>query len=651
MTNLIGISLGRYHILEQLGEGGMATVYKAFDTRLERDVAVKVIRIEKLTLDTIAKSLKRFEREARALAKLDHPNIVRINDYGEYEHRPFLVMDYIPGGTLKQRLGKPIPWQEAFHFIIPITHALEYAHQQGIIHRDVKPSNILIGKSGVPILTDFGIAKFFESQETIDLTGTMGVGTPEYMAPEQFQGQVDQRADIYSLGVVLYEMITGRKPYIADTPAAVIIKQATEPLPRPGLFVAGLPETVEKVLFKALAPKPEDRFQSMDAFGQALDTLASWQAVTAMPVKPISSSFLKPGTRATTLTDVTSDQLTMPSRKTAFGVFNPVIWVGIIVVGLIAILAVIFGLGMRGGFPIAKSPTGTVPPMHPLTSSISQTSTFTVPSIMTFTPISTATDILTSTSIIVSTPTPILGISSTRVRLADGMTMDYVPEGDFSMGSNNGDYGELPVHTVYLDAYWIDQTEVTNAMYALCVNAGDCQQPSSVSSNTHGSYFGNSQYNNYPVIYVRWADAFAYCNWSGARLPTEAEWEKAARWTDARTYPWGNSSPACSLVNYGSCIGDTVPVGGYPSGASPYGALDMAGNVWEWVNDYLYFSNDLSNLPASNPTGPLIGTDHLVRGGSWDSIETRIRSAVRDWRYPGYSYNYIGFRCAFSAAP
>ena len=189
MTNLIGISLGRYHILEQLGEGGMATVYKAFDTRLERDVAVKVIRIEKLTLDTIAKSLKRFEREARALAKLDHPNIVRINDYGEYEHRPFLVMDYIPGGTLKQRLGKPIPWQEAFHFIIPITHALEYAHQQGIIHRDVKPSNILIGKSGVPILTDFGIAKFFESQETIDLTGTMGVGTPEYMAPEQATGR------------------------------------------------------------------------------------------------------------------------------------------------------------------------------------------------------------------------------------------------------------------------------------------------------------------------------------------------------------------------------------------------------------------------------------------------------------------------------
>jgi serine/threonine protein kinase len=277
MTNLINQSLGRYHILEQLGEGGMAIVYKAYDTRLERDVAVKVIRTEKLTLESMGKTLKRFEREAKALAKLTHPNIVPITDYGEHDDKPYLVMPHLPGGTLKQLLkGKPMPWEGAVRLLIPIARALHYAHQQGIIHRDVKPSNILITQSGEPMLTDFGIAKILlANEETADLTGTgMGVGTPEYMSPEQFQGKgVDARTDIYSLGVVLYEMVTGRKPYQADTPAAVLIKQATDPLPRPKGFIRDLPDSVERILLKALSKGADDRYQSMSEFGSALDGL------------------------------------------------------------------------------------------------------------------------------------------------------------------------------------------------------------------------------------------------------------------------------------------------------------------------------------------------------------------------------------------
>ena len=275
MVSLIGQSLGRYHILEQLGEGGMATVYKAYDTRLERDVAIKVIRIDQFAPTVLERILKRFEREAKALARLTHPNIVHINDYGEQDGIPYLVMDYLPGGTLKQRLGKPILWQEAIRLLIPVAEALEYAHEHGIIHRDVKPSNILLTEKGQPMLTDFGIAKILESEETAELTGTgMGVGTPEYMAPEQSSSKsVDQRADIYSLGIVLYEMVTGRKPFIADTPLAVLLKQASEPLPRPRQFVPGLPEEVEKVLFKALAKKPEDRYQDAGAFAEALERL------------------------------------------------------------------------------------------------------------------------------------------------------------------------------------------------------------------------------------------------------------------------------------------------------------------------------------------------------------------------------------------
>ena len=280
MSNLIGQSLGRYHILEQLGEGGMATVYKAYDTRLERHVAVKVILPQKLLAE---KFIKRFDREAKALAQLSHPNIVKVIDYGEHEGLPYLVMEYIPGGTLKQKLaGKPIPWKQAIQMLTPVARALSTAHQNKIIHRDVKSSNILIAQNGEPMLSDFGIAKLLEADETLELTGTgVGVGTPEYMSPEQAQGNaVDARSDIYSLGVVLYEMVTGRKPFQAETPMAVVWKLASEPLPGPKQFVKDLPDALEGLLLKALAKKPSDRFQSMDAMAKACEDLLAGSAST-----------------------------------------------------------------------------------------------------------------------------------------------------------------------------------------------------------------------------------------------------------------------------------------------------------------------------------------------------------------------------------
>ena len=285
MTNLTGQSLGRYQILEQLGKGGMATVYKAYDTRLERDVAVKIIRRETFPEEQLERILKRFEREAKALARLTHPNIVPVIDYGEYEGAPYLVMPYLPGGTLKQLLGTPMPWQEAVRILLPIAQALEYAHEHNIIHRDIKPSNILLTEKGQPMLSDFGIAKILESGDTATLTGAgVGVGTPEYMAPEQWTGGAGPQADLYSLGVVFYELVTGRKPYTADTPAAILLKQATEPLPRPTQFVRDLPEAVEKLLLKALAKKPEDRYENMAAFAAAMVTLLSGQSQPSQPV-------------------------------------------------------------------------------------------------------------------------------------------------------------------------------------------------------------------------------------------------------------------------------------------------------------------------------------------------------------------------------
>jgi serine/threonine protein kinase len=279
MTNFTGQSFGRYHLLEQLGEGGMAAVYKAYDTRLERDVAIKVIRVDKFAPAELERILKRFEREAKALARLTHPNIVPVIDYGDYEGAPYLVMPYLPGGTLKQNLGKPMPWQDAVHLLLPIAQALGYAHDHNIIHRDIKPSNILLTENGQPMLSDFGIAKIIESEDVATLTGTgTGVGTPEYMAPEQWTGGTVLQSDVYSLGVVLYELVTGRKPYIADTPVAILLKQASEPLPLPRQIVRDLPESVEKVILKSLAKKPEDRYEHMVDMVAAMETLLSRQS-------------------------------------------------------------------------------------------------------------------------------------------------------------------------------------------------------------------------------------------------------------------------------------------------------------------------------------------------------------------------------------
>ena len=271
-----------------------------------------------------------------------------------------------------------------------------------------------------------------------------------------------------------------------------------------------------------------------------------------------------------------------------------------------------------------------------------------------------------STAIPTVAPTQTYSIGSAMISNKDGMTLLYVPAGNFIMGAKAEEalavcqnsrsdcqlswfIGEAPPHKVYLDAFWIDQTEVTNAMYAKCVEAGICQPPLYSMPGTDYSYKGD-----YPVGFVDWAMANAYCQWAGRRLPTDAEWEKAASWDDVtktkRVYPWGDTID-CSFANYygeiGGCIKGTTPVGSYEIGKSPYGAYDMAGNAWEWVNDW-FSTKYYSDSPIFNPLGPDTGQYRVVRGGSSDHEAFNIRTTDRYWGVPStYGYN-LGFRCAVS---
>jgi len=349
MTIQSGTDIGRYHILEKLGEGGMAVVYKAYDTRLECEVALKFIRVDRLIPENRERTLKRFEIEAKKMAQLNHSNIVKVMDYGEYAGAPYLVMPFIEGGTLKQRLGKPIPYHEAASLLIPIADALEYAHKKGLIHRDIKPSNILITESGQPMLSDFGVAKILEPEETLDLTVTgMGVGTPEYIAPEQAESKkIDQRVDIYSLGIVLYELATGRKPFEADTPMAVLIKQVRDPLPRPKDFIPELPEEVEHILLKALAKDPKDRYQNMGELAAAMEKVVNILLKESEP-KLTSETQKKPSVIIEKrVAEVEADHVDLKTTKNEKTTAKP-FWFGYVLIGFAALFAIFsWWLGQR----------------------------------------------------------------------------------------------------------------------------------------------------------------------------------------------------------------------------------------------------------------------------------------------------------------
>jgi serine/threonine-protein kinase len=527
LVNWIGQTIaGRYKLEAVLGQGGMSTVYKATDANLQRTVALKLIHFH---LSSNPEFIRRFEQEATAVARLRHPNIIQVYDFAHEGDLYYMVMEHVPGETLQDKLktfndsGRRFPLTDTIQFMATICDTVAYAHNRGMIHRDLKPANMMLTPQGQPILMDFGIAKML-GETNLTASGTI-VGTARYMSPEQASGEhPDKRTDIYSLGVILYEMTTGRPPFDGDSDIAILMKHVTQPVPDIRQIQSGAPDLLVAVIEKALAKNPVDRYQTATDMAIALRAI-SWQPRQTVSLPVVAPTLLLPPAPRV-----------QPAQKSGLLFWLVGAGFAMLVLGL-GLFFVVF----RFLQPSAEEQTSVVSTEESATPSPTE-------------------EVLTS-------------VEKETLPSAKGMVK--IDGGLYTIGRDTPGQSYAPPQQVELIELWIDQFEVTNAQYAEFLAETGAQPPPKWAKGAIPA--GQEQH---PVKGVTWDQAAAYCEWANKRLPTEAEWEIAARGSESWLYPWGDDQSAVELPQSG-----TYEVGSIAANRSPVGAFDMAGNVWEWVGD------------------------------------------------------------------
>ena len=648
------VLINRYRIVHLVGQGGFGAVYRAWDTALGVPVAVKE------NLDTSLEAQRQFEHEARLLAPLRHANLPRVSDHffiagqGQY-----LVMDFVEGKSLEALLaerGGPLGEAEALGWITQVCDALEYLHTRTppIIHRDIKPQNIIVAADGRAMLVDFGISKAYDP--TLKTTRGARAVTPGFSPPEQYgTGTTDARSDVYALGATLYTLLTGQPP--PESVALIAGGETVIPIRR---LNPGVNPATEAAVAAAMALASSQR---LGGAGELREALAG-RAVA--PLSQVGRTVALPAASG---------------RRGGPGWVWAVVAVATVVI--IAVGAILLLRGRNG--PTADEPpvTITVETVAAVKSGVvgvaaepSATATPTVAATQTAEPTATATEQPTATATLANWRVAVLpgGVESAQV---------LVPAGSFMMGAEDedSDDDEDPIHEVRLDAFWLDVTEVTNSQYASFVADSGYITADEIDGegytvltdnfeNVRGASWRHPRgpgsdivgQDDYPVTMVSWDDSRGYCAWAGGRLPTEAEWEYAARGPSAPLYPWGDvfsdqrvnacdrncpMSWADDSFNDGYAFAAAVATFG--GGVSWAGAEDMAGNVWEWTADW-YDPNYYARSPVDNPAGPSGSVDEDgkgVRGGAWSSTDQGVRSTTRvsvgAWR----GHFDVGFRCVY----